>query len=119
MAVRYHAYMLYTGTGGDFDQPRAKALLRKAYNAGDRASGAYLAGLLARVMSTSFFKEDFTPEFYDTLAEAMVLFEDTYTGNSNQENATNITKIFRVTDGKVAPKSDMIRWLKRATAEGD
>jgi len=45
-------------------------------------------------MSTSFFKEDFTPEFYDTLAEAMVLFEDTYTGNSNQENATNITKIF-------------------------
>ena len=119
VAVRYHAYMLYTGTGGDFDPPRAKALLRKAYNAGDRASGAYLAGLLARVMSTSFFKEDFTPEFYDTLAEAMVLFEDTYTGNSNQENATNITKIFRVTDGKVAPKSDMIRWLKRATAEGD
>lgn len=119
VAVRYHAYMLYTGTGGDFDPPRAKAMLRKAYNAGDRASGSYLAGLLARILGRIIFPEDHTPERYATLAEAMVLFEDTYTGSPNQKNATNITKIFRVTDGKVAPKSDMIRWLKRATAEGD
>ena len=119
VAIRYYAYMLYTGTGGDFDQPRAKALLYKAYNAGDTASGSYLAGLLARVMSRRIFREDYTPEDFDTLAEAMVLFEDTYSGKSNQEHATNVAKIFKVTDGKVAPKGDMITWLKRATAEGD
>ena len=60
VAVLYHAYMLYTGTGGDFDQPCANALLRKAYNAGDNASGSYLAGLLARVMSIRIFNEDYT-----------------------------------------------------------
>ncbi|MEJ6708469.1 MAG: tetratricopeptide repeat protein [Amylibacter sp.] len=60
-----------------------------------------------------------TQDDFDTLAEAMVLYEDTYTSDTRQKSTKTIVKISRVTEGKVTPKGDIITWMKRATAEGD
>jgi TPR repeat protein len=116
VAIRYYANMLYTGRGVAVDRPRAKEILRKAYANGDRASGKYLANLLTEFMlhfkTTKLDDNDFS-----RLGEAKELFEETYTRFS-ENAATKIINIFVKTEGRIAPKDDVIVWMKRAVGEG-
>lgn len=52
------------------------------------------------------------------LREATKLFEETYTGPTSQEPATNIVLAFVDSQGKIAPKGDIILWFKRGVQEG-
>jgi TPR repeat protein len=116
-AIRYYANMLYTGRGIPTDRNRAKQLLRDAYAAGDTASGTYLAGLLSEFF-LHFSGDETEIEKTARLREATKLFEETYTGPTQQEPATNIVNSFVSSEGQVVPKEPIILWFKRAVREG-
>ncbi|WP_270730438.1 tetratricopeptide repeat protein [Shimia sp. Alg240-R146] len=117
VAIRYYANMLYFGRGVAEDRPQAKKLLRDAHAKGDTASGTYLASLLTDYWA-HFGTSELTEADLVRLQEAKVLFEETYSGPTGQNPASKIVDIYFDTKGRVAPKDNMIVWLKRAVLEG-
>lgn len=117
VAIRYYANMLYFGRGVAEDRPLAKKLLRDAYAKGDTASGTYLASLLTDYWA-HFSSAELNEADIVRLQEAKVLFEETYSGPTGQNPASKIVDIYFDTKGRVAPKDNMIVWLKRAVLEG-
>jgi TPR repeat protein len=117
VAIRYYANMLYIGRGVSQDRERAKSILRAAYINGDTASGTYLAELLTEFM-LHFSIDEKPTDKTARLTEATRLFEETYTGPTSQEPATNIIMTFIDTKGQIAPKGNIITWLKRGVREG-
>lgn len=117
VAIRYLANMLYFGRGVEKDRPLARILLRNAFEKGDTASGVYLASLLSDYWA-HFGEDESEATKRERLMEVTALFEQTYSGATGQNPATNIVQNYVTSEGKIAPRSSMILWFKRAVLEG-